>query len=257
MGLGISHTGLPRLSGGLYHDLDTALVSWHALGPHMPDGIELVILPEWNPYHPPLTPTDAKWEQCPRYSSNDLAAWVKENSLQVLSVHANRDIGVCLCSADPRAVARGQELLAQALALCHSIGTSICVAHVWDTWSEQFNPENLARAVGEVTARWPQILLAAEYLPVSLPGLCPQDILQHFPHRTWDTHWAGLYRQALPADLSPVAHFHLQGEVAEIQLDPVKAALSRGYNGHVILEPRGRASLTQTAALLQRLAAIC
>lgn len=251
MAIGFSHTALPRLVGGRYYDLTAAAAGWQALGRQAPAGIELVLLPEWDGSNPPLTATDAQWEKCPRYSDADLLAWVQDNNLPVLSVHANRDIGMHFCSGS---VQRGQELLAQAMDLCASLNTEICVAHLWDTWSKDFAPHSILEATRPVTKSRPRIILAAEYLPTSLPGHSPPDILKIFPHWTWDTHWARLYNDTIPDDISAIAHLHLQGEYASMDLAPVRLAYDRGYRGHVILEPRGKLELSQVTALLKSIA---
>ena len=99
------------------------------------DGFEFQNLAEWDSENPPRDEREkrfAAWNESGKHTTDEIAALLQETGLPILSVHANRDAGICLCSDQEQEISKGKKLIHESLFLAEKVGASVCVFHLWD-----------------------------------------------------------------------------------------------------------------------------
>ncbi len=218
----ISLSVAPAISvmGKKYYDLPAIIALMRQLRQDaVVDGFEFQNLAEWDAAEPPRDEREqrlAAWEDSPKHCVEEIAARLQEAKLPILSVHANRDVGICLCSNDPDSIARGKRLAYESFQLAERIGATLCVLHLWNTWKETFDPVQLYAILDEVTPRFPFVRAAVENIPTHLSGYTPFDMVQSSEWITLDLRWAALYHELDKFEISKdrIANVHLRGRLA-------------------------------------------
>jgi sugar phosphate isomerase/epimerase len=222
------------------------------------DGFELELLAEWNPSFAPVekdTKYDRKfeWEASRKYANRQLIDILNRAGVPILAVHANRDIGVLLCSQQQDLVERGTELMASALEVAEGIGAGTCVFQLWDPLSATVDHaalhERLRRMAGGAAVRT-AVRAAVENIPTYTPGPTPFEAVQAYEWITLDMKWAHHYNELerFRALLPRIVDVHLHGSLVDRvwTLNGTRtdfAALLHmltaewGYDGQVTLEP--------------------
>lgn len=182
------------------------------------DGFEFQNLAEWDVTHPPRDEAQrrlAAWQDSVRYTVDEIGNRLQERRLPILSVHANRDVGICLCSKGEADIRRGRQLMHEALSLAEKVGAQVCVFHLWDTWKQSFDPVLLHGVVAEIAPLYPRVKVAVENVPTHLPGHTPFALVHGFPWVTLDLRWAALYDELkeFAAIKERVANVHLRGHL--------------------------------------------
>jgi sugar phosphate isomerase/epimerase len=191
------------------------------------DGFEFQCVAEWDARHPPRDEGQrryAYWADSDRHTTDQIAAALQASGLPLLSVHANRDVGICLCSGQPELIAEGRQLMHESLALAERVGAQVCVFHFWDTWKEDIDPAALCAAMVEIAPQYPTVKAAVENVPTHLPGATPYDLCAMFPWITLDWRWAAVYDEweRFAVVGGRIVNMHLHGLVRERRwtLDP-------------------------------------
>ena len=216
------------------------------------DGFEVQNLAEWYGENPPRDDVTnerrAAWDKSPKYSPDD-----KEQLLQglpILSVHANRDIGILLCS-DDEDIAQGKTLLHESLWLAERIGAPVCVVHLWDTWKPDFDIRFLKTIFCEAASHYPRVRASVENVPTHMKGVTPFDLVKDFEWITLDTRWAALYDEfpRFESIKDRIVNIHLRGKLqngkwvlnkAPFEFYEALATIRTwGYQKLLTLEPEG------------------
>lgn len=217
------------------------------------DGFELELLAEWNPHFAPVqkdTKYDRKfeWEESRKYDVLQLIEIVNRADAPILAVHANRDIGLLLCSRQQQLVDRGAGLIAGALEVARGVGAGTCVFHLWDPWSATVDHEGLRALLGRLVSGT-GVRAAVENIPTYTPGYTPFEAVKGFDWITLDMKWAHHYNELerFREIRARIADVHLHGSLVDrlwtlngTHID--FAALVRmlaeewGYDGLVTLE---------------------
>jgi sugar phosphate isomerase/epimerase len=181
-------------------------------------GFEFQNLAEWDARNPPRDEAEkrfAAWRESPKYTVDEMADLLREMGLPILSVHANRDVGVCLCADNEADLRRGQRLIRESLSLAERIGARVCVFHLWDTWKERFDLALLASVLREAAADYPRVKASVENIPTHLAGLTPFGLVQRFEWITLDLRWAAMYDELDKFELvkERIADVHLRGQL--------------------------------------------
>jgi len=184
------------------------------------DGFEFQNLAEWDATGPPKDKAKFEvrlkvWETCEKYSVDELSVILKESKLPILSVHANRDVGIHLCSDKRREIQRGERLIHDSLNLAQQVGARVCVFHLWDTWKHQFDPAFLQRTLETIADEYPKVKAAVENVPINLPNHTPFEVVKEFEWITLDLRWAGMYNELDKfAEVSNrIVNVHLRGRL--------------------------------------------
>jgi len=261
--LSITTAPLNRLIGRDYADLPSTIeVMQRLMNLRVVDGFEFQALAEWDGREPPRDeynrddygrgPRHRVWEKAPKYDYTRLGALLKESSVPILSIHANRDVGICLCSGDLELVSRGIRLLHDTLSLAESVGAKMAVFHLWDTWNEKFDPEFLRRTLIDAASSHPDVIPAIENVPTHLPDYTPFSLTRLFDSIVLDTQWASMYDELQHFEdiKGQIVNVHLRGrlEGEDWTLDDAPFSFWEvietirdgwGYRGLFTLEPRG------------------
>jgi hypothetical protein len=188
--ISISIAPTTRVIGRRYYDLPGTIELMHRLWQEsVVDGFEIQNLAEWDAAGPPRDEANrrlAAWEDSQRHTTNELASLLRATGLPIYSIHANRDVGMSLCSGDEQDLSRGQWLIGEALSLAEKVGAQVCVFHLWDTWKEAFDPAALRRILCETATYHPGVKAAVENVPTKLAGATPFDLVQPFEWITLD-----------------------------------------------------------------------
>jgi hypothetical protein len=181
-------------------------------------GFEFQNLAEWEAAGPPRDEANkrlAAWEESQRYTTNELASLLRATGLPIQSIHANRDVGICLCSDDEQDMIRGQRLVHESLSLAEKVGAPVCVFHLWDTWKEKFDPAVLHRILHEAVTHHPGVKAAVENVPTHLSRSTPFDLVQQFEWITLDLQWAAVYDEfdCYESVIDRVVNVHLRGRL--------------------------------------------
>jgi hypothetical protein len=238
------------------------------------DGFEFQNLGEWDISGPPLDKAKFNfrikfWENCEKYSIDDLAQILINSGLPILSIHANRDVGICLCSENRRENQRGKQLIHDSMSLATQVRARVCVFHLWDTWKKQFDPVRLQRTLDSITSEYPRVKAAVENVPINLEETSPFDVVKEFSWITLDLRWAGMYNELdrFEAVKRKIVNVHLRGRLendqwiihhAPFSFDEALTLIQRNwkYSGLYTLEPEGglkNASWTNFASAIKRL----
>jgi hypothetical protein len=218
--ISIAAAPLSKLVGKRYYDLSGTIEVMRRLHQaSAADGFELQNLAEWDARTPPRDEGQrryAAWQASEKHTVGELAETLRETELPILSVHANRDVGICLCSDQPQEVDRGKTLMGESLSLAESLGAVVCVFHLWDTWKERFDPALLHAVLDEIAPQYPDVKAAIENVPTHLQGYTPYRLVEQFEWITLDLRWAALYGELdkFGPLIDRIANVHLSGQLA-------------------------------------------
>jgi len=217
------------------------------------DGFEFQNLAEWRKDAPPRDEAQkrlAAWQRSAKYTTDQLAASLQQTGLPILSVHANRDVGICLCSGQKQEINRGKELIHESLSLADKVGATRCVFHLWDTWKEVFDPNLLERTLHEIASQYPRVKASVENVPTHLEGCTPFELTRRFEWITLDLQWAAMYDELdrFESVRDQIVNVHLRGQLAGSKwaLDPAPFGFYQaldtirnrwGYKGVLTMEP--------------------
>lgn len=218
------------------------------------DGVEFVILPEWDQDNRPLTPTSAKWSESIKPSHDELLSYIKNTKLNPKVIHCNRDIGNYLCSNKEDMVTKGLRILDENLLFAKEIHANVAVLHLWDTYSNKIDIEKLFNMVFSVGKKY-DFSLAIENIPISDKSLSQKAIWEMLesimpPNYgfTLDLNWCSLYNNFNELILyhKRILNVHVQGNISASGLRPrvgdlnlmdcLKTILLHGYQGYITLE---------------------
>ena len=175
--ISISIAPTVQVIGKRYYDLPGTIELMQCLWSYsVVDGFESQNLAEWDAAGPPRDEAQkrlAAWEDSQRYAIHELAGLLKGISLPIRSIHANRDVGICLCSGDEQEMTRGQRLIHDSLSLAEKVGAPVCVFHLWDTWKPKSDPTALRRVLQEAAALYPGVKASVENTPTQLARTTP------------------------------------------------------------------------------------
>ena len=215
--LSLSVTAANLIVGKNFYDLDNSIkMMQRLLETGVVDGFELQHLGEWDGREPPREDNGrrvAGWQTCAKYLVEQLAEILQATGLPILTIHANRDVGICLCSDEAQDIERGKTLMHESLWLAQQVGARASVFHLWDTWKKQFDPLFLQEVIAEIAPLYPTVKVAIENVPTHLAGKTPFDLVQAYDWLTLDLRWAALYDEFwhYEALLEKVANVHLTG----------------------------------------------
>jgi hypothetical protein len=252
--ISISVAPTTRVIGKRYYDLPGTIDLMHRLWREsVVDGFEFQNLAEWDAAGPPRDEADrrlAAWEDSQRYTTTELAHLLRATGLPIQSVHANRDVGICLCSGDEQDAVRGQSLVHESLSLAEQVGAPVCVFHLWYTWKEQFDPAVLHRVLCGAATHHPGVRASVENVPTHLSRSTPFDLAQPFEWITLDLRWAAMYDELdrFESVMDRIANVHPRGrlEGGTWQLDDAPFDFYKalrilrqkwGYRGPLTMEP--------------------
>lgn len=215
--ISISSAPVAKLGNKKYYDLvGTLEVLREIFRESAVDGFELQLEPEWDSENPPLTDTTlADWTKTPKYTFKEILKLLECEGLPILSVHASRDVGNYLCSSRKRDLEKGKQLVHDSLSLTSDLGAEICVFHIWDTWMEKFNVNDLRKDFLDTTAQFPRVKASVENIPTHLEGRTPFHLVNLFDYVTLDLRWAALYDElnAFQSIIDKVVNVHLRGRL--------------------------------------------
>jgi sugar phosphate isomerase/epimerase len=182
------------------------------------DGFEFQNVAEWDAEHPPRDEGErrlAYWTDSQKYTTDQIAALLGATGLPIHSVHANRDVGVCLCSGQPEEVDEGRRLIHESLSLAEQVGAFVCVFHLWNTQKEDFDTTFVHDIFTEITAGYPRVKASVENIPTRLQGTTPFDLAREYDWITLDLRWAALCDELgkFTAMKTHIANVHLRGEI--------------------------------------------
>jgi sugar phosphate isomerase/epimerase len=219
------------------------------------DGFEVQNLAEWDSRWPPRDESTKGhrrewWETSNKYTIEELSLMLNDSGLPIISIHANRDIGICLCSDDEAEIDNGRTMIHETLQLASNVGAEIAVFHLWDTWKEEFNVGSLVDELGHIASEYPNVKASVENVPTHFAGRTPFDLVRSFDWITVDTHWAAMYKELKRfGDVkSQITNVHLRGSLSDSHwiLEGVPYASSEAfstiidewkYEGILTLEP--------------------
>lgn len=219
------------------------------------DGFEFQNLAEWDAKNPPRDEREkrfAAWSESQKHTADEIATLLQEAGLPILSVHANRDVGICLCSRQERDIHQGQRLIHESLLLAEKVGAPQCVFHLWDTWKEDFDPGFLQDVLCEIAPQYPGVRASVENVPNHLAGATPFELVKQFEWITLDLQWAALYDELdrFESVKDRITNVHLRGRLEGRKwvlddapfgfyeaLDTIRDKW--GYSGPLTMEPSG------------------
>ncbi len=219
------------------------------------DGFEFQNVAEWDDENPPRDEGESRlaaWNESQKHTTDEIAALLQETGLPILSVHANRDVGICLCSDQEQDVKKGQRLIHESLSLAKKVDASVCIFHLWDTWKEAFDPGFLQNVLREIAPQYPRVKASVENVPTHLAGFTPFTLVRQFEWITLDLQWAALYDELdkFESVKECIANVHLRGrlEGSEWVLDGAPFVFYKAldvirskwdYSGLLTMEPSG------------------
>jgi hypothetical protein len=210
---------LNRLFGKRYYDLPGTLEVYQIVyQTGLVDGFEFQNLAEWDASTPPRDNADSRlaaWRQSQKYTTAQLAASLRSTGCPILSIHANRDAGICLCSGEAAEIGQGMRLVEESLELADKVEASACVFHLWDTWKENFNPAFLVESLAQAACAYPHIKASVENVPTHLPGATPFTLAREFEWLTLDLRFAAMYAELAEYETlrSQIANVHLSAQL--------------------------------------------
>jgi hypothetical protein len=213
--ISVSSAPLNSLFDRPYYDLDTTLEITRLLKTAV-DGIEFQHLAEWDSTGPPRDdPHNERifaWERSRKYTRTDIQAALQDAGVNVLSVHANRDVGILLCSEDVNDVRRGKHLMHASLSLARDLGAGICVFHFWDPVKSNIDVHHLIQVYNEVTGSYPTVKAAVENIPCNYQT--PFALASRFTWITLDIRWATKFDELEKfKTVKNVVNVHMRGEL--------------------------------------------
>jgi len=252
----ISVSPAARAIGKQYFDLPgiTELMN-RLLQESVVDGCEFQNLEEWSAEEPPRDEREKRftaWNASPKYTLDEITALLRHAQLPVLSVHAKRDVGICLCSGHAEDIAEGKRLMRESLFLAQEVSAPVCVFHLWDTWKEDFALGLLRDVLHEIAPQYPRVKASVENIPTYLTGFTPFELVEQFEWITLDLGWVALYNELdrFESLKERIVNVHLRGRLGDGEwvlddapfsfyeaLDIVRGEW--GYSGLLTMEPRG------------------
>jgi hypothetical protein len=181
------------------------------------DGFELQLMEDWNKKSPPQSHSNEKnianWKKAPDYSVGDVIKAVMPLKESILTVHANKDIGILLCSEDSKEVDIGLHLLHEALSITEGLEAKYCVVHLWDYWKEHFDYPRVCGLIEEISSD----KVCVENTPAHYMGKKPHQMLRGFDSITLDVKFAYMFDEieAYQEHVSRVRNVHLSGQLAD------------------------------------------
>jgi len=240
--------------GGSGYRLDDnlRLMEW-ALRETAAEGCEFQNLAEWDHRTPPLDEGAHRlkaWTHAEKHTADEIAQRIVSADTCVLSIHANRDVGVNLCSRRNDQIERGRSLIEESLGLAQAVGAEICVFHLWDTWRKSFDVRFLESSLRRAAAAFPEVKASVENVPTHLEGETPFTLADRFEWITLDLHWAALFDefQRFRACVDRIANVHVRFD-ARLSMSNAPAdmktledalrilVLNWGYSGPLTFEP--------------------
>ena len=217
--LSISSAPLTSYLNKPYFDLKATVYIMKMLAEeNVVDGFEFQMLAEWNPRYPPLDKDSGRdqqleWENSRKYTDEQISELLGEYGFPILSVHANRDIGICLCSPDEKLRERGKVLMDQALGLTERLEAPVCVFHLWDSWVVDVDFEKPKNTLASLAANYPSVKASVENVPTYRTDITPYEIVKDYDWVTLDTKWADMYDELEKFDAvkDKLANIHVSG----------------------------------------------
>lgn len=254
--ISISVAPTTRAIGKRYYDLAGTIELMGLLWQEsVIDGFEFQNLAEWDDENPPRDEREkrlAAWNESQKHTTDEIATLLQEAELPILSVHANRDVGICLCSDQEQDINKGKRLIHESLYLAEKVGAPVCVFHLWDTWKEGFDPRFLGNVLHEIAAQYPGVKASVENVPTHLAGFTPFELVRQFEWITLDLRWAALYDELdkFESVMERIANVHLRGRLEGSQWVLYSAPFGFyealgiirdkwGYSGLLTMEPGG------------------
>jgi hypothetical protein len=235
-----------------YHIQSTITVMNRLLRESAVDGFEIQHLAEWNKNSPPRDDLTgeraAAWKNSEKYTTQEIAAFLE--GLPILSVHANRDVGIYLCSDSEQDINTGKELIHESLQLAETVGADVCVIHLWDTWKKNFDMNGLQNVLHEVASQY-SVKASVENVPTHLEGTTPFELVKECEWVTLDMRWAAMYDELekFESVIARIVNIHLRGHLegrtwvladAPFTFDEALHRIKTwGYTGLVTMEPEG------------------
>jgi len=259
--------------------------------------VELVLHPDWRPDIEPRTKQPDPWQASAKWNADDLALELERRLARVggrvLSVHANRDLGIFLGADESEDRRVGEALLRENCELARRLGARLIVIHAWDTWATSYDPAPTSRHINAVANAYPEITLTVENIPVSAHEWSQAELFGRFARLldtsvgfTLDLSWSSLYDnlEELIYLLPRVRNVHVQGRISrtgrgsgmtadipgELRLEPrageldidwaIQKLLDAGYTGQWTLELNRARSLDDfrlALAYLRDRVAVC
>lgn len=248
----VSSAPLNSLFDKPYYDLDTTVEIVHLLKDTV-DGIEFQNLAEWDSTGPPRDdPHNERifaWERSRKYSWMELHTLLQEERIRVLSVHANRDVGILLCSQEDHDIRRGKQLMHESLCLARDMGAGICVFHFWDPVQADVDVNHLVQVYDEVSSSYPMVKATVENIPCS--DQTPLELASRFRWVTLDIRWASQYDELerFYHIKRQVVNVHMRGELYGDRwvlndapygfYEAMNMVRGWGYTGAFTMEPEG------------------
>jgi hypothetical protein len=201
----------------LYATLEVMQKLWTAA---VFNGFEFQNIAEWDAENPPRDEGErrlAYWTDSQKYTTDQIATFLGATGLPIHAIHANRDVGICLCSGQPEEVDTGRRLIHESLSLAEQVGASVCVFHLWYTQSEEFDTAFVHDTFAEIAAQYPSVKPSAENVPTQLQGTTPFDLAREYDWITLDLRWAALYDELdrFAALKDRIVNVHLRGEIED------------------------------------------
>lgn len=184
------------------------------------DGFEFQLLEEWDKCIPPIDERDKRLtalHDSTKYSVNNIVTLIKEAGINILSVHAKRDIGIYLCSSNPSDIKEGKRLIDETLCFANEIGAFLCVFHLWDTWKKEINIQFLYNTLLEISSKYPTVKASVENVPTHMKGYTPFELVKQFQWITLDLQWAALYKELekFIEVKNKIVNVHLRGKLEQ------------------------------------------
>ncbi len=234
-----------------YYDLPSTVTMMNRLyAESAVDGFEIQYLAEWNKKNPPLDDVAghryAAWKKSPKYTVDEVAVFLE--GVPVLSVHANRDVGIFLCSGNEENIKKGKTLIHESLSLTEKVGARVCVFHLWDTWKPDVDIMFLKTVLYEIAPSY-SVKAAVENIPTHVEGT-PFDLVKECKWVTLDIRWAAMYDELekFESIKEKIVNIHLRGTLQQNiwvldnapftfyeALDTIKS----WYTGLLTMEPEG------------------
>jgi sugar phosphate isomerase/epimerase len=193
----------------------------------------------------------------------DVASAFSHVKLLINSIHADRYLGSLIGAKDAAEAESGIELLQRSVNVADVLGARVVVAHVWDTFEAvDINLDNIALRLADAFAGdLGQAGISIENVPTCC-GLDQADIWERFTDLlpdvfgfTLDLYWAHVFGNLprLLKFIDRVNNIHIgltmegHGDCLSIRVGDglesveslVKQVRDSGYNGTMVIEPRG------------------
>lgn len=181
------------------------------------DGFEVQLMEDWNKKNPPLSYNHEKkianWKKAPDYSVDDIVNMLLPLRDSILTIHANKDIGILLCSENEKEVGIGVHLLHEALAISQRLQVKHCVVHLWDYWKERFDFPRVCRLIEKIASE----KVCVENIPTHYMGKKPYQMLTDFESITLDVKFAYMFDEITAYERlsSRIRNVHLSGHLSD------------------------------------------